>query len=93
MRAQSFRLYTDAQKKMKYQTDHPPDTQDSGYDDLLANNCCAMTFLFNSMDEKVSTDVFLRVAKEIWDTLKDMYVNEKNTLRILSYMRICLPYR
>jgi len=34
------------------------------------------------MDEKLSESVmFLKTAKEIWDTLKEMYSNEQNISR------------
>ena len=38
-----------------------------------------MTYLLNSLEEKISDSViFLDTAKEMWDTLKVMYDNEKN---------------
>lgn len=37
------------------------------------------------MDVKVSADVmFLRTAKEIWDTLREIYANEKNISRVFE---------
>jgi len=44
-----------------------------------------MTWLLNSLEEKISDSVmFLITAKEMWDTLKVMYENEKNSLRIFE---------
>jgi len=49
-----------------------------------------MTCLLNSMDVKVSADVmFLRTAKEIWDTLREIYANEKNISRVFELMGSC----
>ena len=42
------------------------------------------------MDVKVSADVmFLRTAKEIWDTLREIYANEKNISRVFELMGSC----
>jgi len=77
--AQSFRLFVGAQKKMKHLTNALSNTQDSECADWLADDYCVIAWLVNSTDVKVSAGVmFLRTAKEIWDTLKEMYVNEKN---------------
>jgi len=36
-----------------------------------------ITWLLNSMDEKVSASVmFLKIVKEVYDTLNEMYSNE-----------------
>ena len=44
-----------------------------------------MTWLLNSLKEKISGSViFLTTAKETWDTLKVMYVNEKNLSRVFE---------
>lgn len=32
--------------------------------------------------------MFLQIAKEIWDTFKVVYDNEKNMCRVLSYMSV-----
>ena len=38
-----------------------------------------MTWLLNSLEEKISGSVmYLTTAKEMWNTLKVMYGNEKN---------------
>ena len=41
--------------------------------------------VLNSLDEKISDSVmFLPTAKEMWDTLKIMYGNEKNSSRVFE---------
>jgi len=49
-----------------------------------------MTWLLNSLQENISSSVmFLTAAKEMWDTLKVMYDNEKNLLRVFEiYKRL-----
>jgi len=50
-----------------------------------------MTWLLNSLEEKISGSVmFLTTIKEMWDTLKVMYDNENNPLRSLKSMNACL---
>jgi len=37
------------------------------------------------MNEKVSVGlVFLKTAKDVWDTLKEMYSNEQNISRVVD---------
>jgi len=44
-----------------------------------------MTWLLNSLEEKINSSVmFLPTAKDIWDTLKVMYGNEKNLSRVFE---------
>jgi len=49
-----------------------------------------MTWLFNSLEEKISGSViFLTIAKELWDILKVIYGNEKNSSRVFEiYKRL-----
>ena len=50
-----------------------------------------MTWLLNSVEEKISGSVmFLTTAKEMWDTLKVMYDNEKNPSRVFEIYKRCL---
>jgi len=50
-----------------------------------------MTCLLNILEEKISGGVmFLTTAKEMWNTLKVMYGNEKNPSRIFENMSACL---
>jgi len=44
-----------------------------------------MTWLLNSLEKKISGSVmFLPTVKNMWDTLKVMYRNEKNLLRVFE---------
>jgi len=44
-----------------------------------------MTWLLNSLEEKISgSAIFLTTAKEMWNTLKVMYGNEKNPSRVFE---------
>ena len=44
-----------------------------------------MTRLLNSLEEKIGGSVmFLPNAKDMWDTLKVMYENEKNSLKVFE---------
>jgi len=53
---------------MKYVTDALSDTEDYRHADWLANDCCVMSWLLNSMKVKVSAGVtFLCIVKWIWD--------------------------
>jgi len=48
------------------------------------------TWLLNNLEEKIGGSVmFLTTAKEVWDTLKVMYGNEKNPSRVFEiYKRL-----
>ena len=44
-----------------------------------------MTWLLNSLEEKINdSDMFLTTVKEMWDTLKVMYENEKNSSKVFE---------
>ena len=44
-----------------------------------------MTWLLNSLDEKINgTVIFFTTAKEMWDILKVMYENKKNLSRVFE---------
>jgi len=44
-----------------------------------------MTWLLNSLEERISSSVmFLPTAKDMWDTLKVMYGNEKISSRVFE---------
>ena len=44
-----------------------------------------MAWLLNSLEEKISGSVmFLTTVKDVWDTLKVMYDNRKNLLRVFK---------
>jgi len=51
----------------------------------LTGDYSVMTWLLNSLEEKISGSIiFLTTAKEMWDTLKTMYDNEKNPSRVFE---------
>ena len=63
--------------------DEPPDAKDVTYEDWLANDCAAISWLANSMEEDISKGVMmLRPARKIWETLHSTYEHEKNIARI-----------
>jgi len=58
----------------------------------LVDDCCVISWLLPSMEVKVSAGVmFLRTVKEKWDTLKEMYINEKNVTRVFELYEHCSP--
>ena len=68
---------------MKYLTEDPLATDTTAYDDWVVSECSVITWLLSSMDEEVSASVmFLKTAKETWDTLKEMYSNQQNNSRV-----------
>ena len=56
----------------------------TAYDNWMASDYSVMVWLLSSMNKNVSVSVmFLKtVAKEIYDTLKEMYFNEQNISRV-----------
>ncbi|KAF9612501.1 hypothetical protein IFM89_000423 [Coptis chinensis] len=70
-------------KKSKILTDDPPNSNDSTYEDWMASNSMVLTWLWNSMEPKVLTNVqFLPTEKQVWSSLKEMYSQENNLSRI-----------
>ena len=68
-----FCLFVGSQEKLKHVAKDPPSKGTAIYDDYVASNCSVMTWLLSNMDEKVNASVmFLKTAKEIWDTLKEI---------------------
>jgi len=43
-----------------------------------------MTWHLNSLEEKINSVMFLPTAKDMWDTSKVMYGNEKNLSRVFE---------
>jgi len=73
----SFRLFIGSQKKMKHIIEEPPIKGIATYDDWVASDYSVMTWLLNGMDENINASVmFLKIVKEIWNTLKEMYSDE-----------------
>ncbi|KAF9589938.1 hypothetical protein IFM89_029554 [Coptis chinensis] len=72
-----------AKKKSKILTGDPPDSTDPTYEDWMASNSMVLTWLWNSMEPKVLTNVqFLPTAKRVWSSLKEMYSQENDISRI-----------
>ena len=56
---------------------------DSTHETWLSCDYCVITWLLNSLEEKINGSViFLSTAKEMRDTLKIMYENENNLSRV-----------
>ena len=59
----------------------PPVDTDPTYVTWLTENYSVMTWLLNSLKEKISdSGMFLPTVKDMWDILKVMYENEKEFL-------------
>ena len=51
----------------------------------LTGDYSVKTWLLYSLKQKISSSVmFLTTAKDMWDTLKVMYGNEKNPLKVFE---------
>jgi len=82
---QAFRIFISAQNKLVHLLQSSPAATDSAYVTWLTRDYSVMIWFLNSLEEKISGSVmFLTTAKEMWDTLKVMYGNEKNSLRIFE---------
>ncbi|XP_020261846.1 uncharacterized protein LOC109837879 [Asparagus officinalis] len=83
--AQAFRIFIGAQSKLPHLLASPPPTTDPTYSSWLSSDYCVMTWLLNSTEPQISSSVmFLTTAKEMWDSLKIMYGNEKNASRVFE---------
>jgi len=84
-----FRIFIGPQNKLAHLLQDSSVTTDPTYVTWLTEDYSVMTWLLNSLEEKISVSViFLTTAKEIWDTLKVMYDNEKNPSRVEIYERV-----
>ena len=69
-------------EQMAHLLQSPSADTDPKYMTWLTGNYSVMTWLLNSLEKKINGSVkFLTSAKEMWDTLKVMYGNEKNPLK------------
>ncbi|KAG6513867.1 hypothetical protein ZIOFF_024204 [Zingiber officinale] len=65
-------------------SDPPPNPKDLKYLDWVLDHCFVMAWLLNNMEESVSTNImFMKTAKEMWDALWGMYLNDKNVFRVI----------
>jgi len=79
---QAFHMFIGVQNKLAHLLNPSPATTDETW---FFSEYCVMTWLLNKLGEKISGSViFLTTVKEMWDTLKMMYENEKNPLRIFE---------
>jgi len=83
--AQAFRIFISAQNKLAHLLQPPPTDTDLTYVTWLTGDYSVMTWLLNSLEEKISGSVmFLPTAKDMWDTMKVMYSNEKNPSKMFE---------
>ena len=83
--AQAFYIFIGAQNKLTYLLQSPLAATDPTYATWIFGDYWMMTWLLNNLGEKISGSVtFLTTAKEMWDTLKIIYGNEKNLSRIFE---------
>ena len=83
--AQAFRIFIGIQNKLAYLLQDQLATTDPTYATWLTGDYSVMTWLLNSLEEKISGSVmFLTTAKEMWDALKVMYDNGKNPSRVFE---------
>ena len=69
--AQAFHIFIGAQNKLAHLLQVPPATTDRTHVTRLTGDYSVMTWLLNSLEEKISGSViFLTTAKKMWDTLK-----------------------
>jgi len=82
--AQAFRIFIGAQNKLALFLQSPLVDTDPTYVTWLTENYSVMTWLLNSLKEKIGSVMFLTTVKDMWDTLKVMYGNEKNPSRVFK---------
>jgi len=83
--AKAFRIFISTHNKLAHLLQSPPTTTHPIYVTWLSGDYFVMTWLLNSLKMKISGSVmFLTTAKEMWETLKVMYGNEKNPSRIFK---------
>jgi len=82
--AQQFRIFIGAQNKLVHLLQDPPVTSNPTYVAWLTRDYSLMTWLLNSLEKISGSVIFLTTSKEMWDTLKVMYCNEKNPSRMFE---------
>ncbi|KAL0355349.1 UNVERIFIED_CONTAM: hypothetical protein Sradi_3981800 [Sesamum radiatum] len=83
--SQAFRLFLSSQNKLNHILTSPPPSTDATFSAWPQTDYSVMTWLLNSMEEYVSTNVmFLTTAMAMWDTLHDMYSHEKEISRVFE---------
>jgi len=86
----AFHIFIGAQNKLTHLIQPPPAHTDLTYVTWLTGDYSVMTWLLNSLEEKISGSVvFLPTAQNVWDTLKVVYGNEKNPSKVFEiYKRL-----
>ncbi|XP_031489855.1 uncharacterized protein LOC116257354 [Nymphaea colorata] len=83
--AKAARLFLSGRCKVGYITGRisPPPKNDSNYEVWESENDMVMAWLMNSMEPHISSlFLYKETAKEIWDTLKEMYSEQNNLTRV-----------
>lgn len=76
---QAVDVFLLGRKKFHYLTDNPPPSTDSKYADERAEDAQIRSFLWKSMESKVSCNlVFLPSAKLVWEQAKELYSSVNN---------------
>lgn len=89
LRSQYFHASVGAKRKSGYLLDGLPDAKDPFYSNWFKNAYCVIIYLFNDKKEKVnSREIFLKTTKEIWNTFKKIYDNEKNIFRVFELFEL-----
>lgn len=64
-----------AQRKLHHIVNHPPSTTSSSYEEVVIG------WILNNLHESIAlTVVFLPITKHMWESLKEMYGNDKKHL-------------
>ena len=83
--AHAFRILIGAQNNLTHLLQSPPAATDPAYVTWLTGDYSVMTWLLNSLEEKISDSImFLTIAKEMWDTVNVLYENKKNSSRVFK---------
>ena len=83
--AQAYHIFIGAQNKLTHLLKLPPAATDPTYVTWFTGNYFVMICLLNNLEENISGSViFLTTAKEMLETMKVMYENEKNLSRVFE---------
>lgn len=83
--SQSVQMYIRGKGKMGYLTGDrkEPNANDPQHDVWDAENSMVMTWLVNSMEEEISSNYMCySTAKELWESVKEMYSDLENKSQI-----------
>ena len=81
--AKSVEVFLKAKKKVKHVRDEKPPEDSPGFDDWEQEDAQIMTWLWNSMEPKISANfMFLDTAKDIWEHAKKLYSGQYTTKNV-----------